>query len=304
LKEHYEKVNAELFDPRITTEDYEPWEDAVKARAPSFDDNEAIPDANAKSEPQIQPPPAGESRVEESSSLVPEVGTTTNKSETAEHPAVDEAISSDACLNPSDGAIPSDKAKAAKHAASGKGSSSSSSHGPAIDSQDTAHLDHWMEGCRGDGIIYRDDSGKRVNIDRAGRPYPVGPDGWRVGKASGRPQGVDPEVWNSLRGILKKEGKTYEQYLAESAASQAMPTVDAAVQTQSKREHDTYDVVEVFSGEARITAACKEAGMTTGPPIDIKTGFDLLSVQGQNDARSLTHAGLPTIVFMAPVCTS
>ena len=40
--------------------------------------------------------------------------------------------------------------------------------------------------------------------------------------------------------------------------------------------HDTFEVIEVFSGEARITVACKEAGMTTGPPIDIKTGFDLL----------------------------
>jgi hypothetical protein len=38
LKAHYEKVNAELFDPRITHEDYEPHEEAQKARAPSFED--------------------------------------------------------------------------------------------------------------------------------------------------------------------------------------------------------------------------------------------------------------------------
>ena len=44
LKEHYEKINAELFDPRITTEDYEPSEEAQKARAPSFDDNAEIPE--------------------------------------------------------------------------------------------------------------------------------------------------------------------------------------------------------------------------------------------------------------------
>ena len=39
LKEHYEKVNADIFDPRITTEDYEPQEDALRARAPSFDED-------------------------------------------------------------------------------------------------------------------------------------------------------------------------------------------------------------------------------------------------------------------------
>ena len=103
---------------------------------------------------------------------------------------------------------------------------------------------------------------------------------------------------------MKKEGKTYEQFLAESTASEPAPPVIAVGQVKNKRMHDTLEVIEVFSGEARITAACKEAGMTTGTPIDIKTGFDMLTVQGQNDARSLIHAGLPIVVFMAPVCTS
>jgi hypothetical protein len=61
--------------------------------------------------------------------------------------------------------------------------------------------------------MYRDDNNRRVKIVTAGKPYPVGADGWRTGKASGRPAGVDPEVWSALRPILKKEGKTYEQFL-------------------------------------------------------------------------------------------
>jgi hypothetical protein len=40
LKEHYEKVNADIFDPRITNDEFEPHEEARKARAPSFLDPE------------------------------------------------------------------------------------------------------------------------------------------------------------------------------------------------------------------------------------------------------------------------
>jgi hypothetical protein len=95
--------------------------------------------------------------------------------------------------------------------------------------------------------------------------------------------------------------------MAEPAqkASGPLPAIVAVSQgAEVKRVNKTFEVIEVFSGEARITAACNEAGMTTGPPIDIKTGFDLLTAQGQNDARDLIHAGVPIVVFMAPVCIS
>ena len=36
LKKDYERINGELFDPRITDDDYEPQEEAMKARAPIF----------------------------------------------------------------------------------------------------------------------------------------------------------------------------------------------------------------------------------------------------------------------------
>ena len=45
-------------------------------------------------------------------------------------------------------------------------------------------------------------------------------------------------------------------------------------------------------------------GLTTGPLIDIKNGYDLLTKQGQDDTWDITHAGSPTIVLVAPGCTS
>ena len=63
-------------------------------------------------------------------------------------------------------------------------------------------------------------------------------------------------------------------------------------------------MIEIFAGSARITSACAEVGLTTGPPIDIKNGYDLLTKQGQDDTWGVIRAGSPTVVFMAPVCTS
>ena len=41
-------------------------------------------------------------------------------------------------------------------------------------------LPHVSVGLPGDGITYVNDDGKEVKIDQAGRPYPVGKDGFRL----------------------------------------------------------------------------------------------------------------------------
>ena len=69
--------------------------------------------------------------------------------------------------------------------------------------------------------MYQDDKGNRIKLDTAGRPYRVGADGWRVGRASERPAGVEPAVWAQLRPILQKENKTYEQFVEEAVAKAA-----------------------------------------------------------------------------------
>jgi hypothetical protein len=78
-------------------------------------------------------------------------------------------------------------------------------------------LSGYRTGIPSDGIVYCNDLGQRVKLDKNGRPYPVDIDGIRkgVGRGSSRPEGVPPEIWNYLRPILAKRGQTYAEYMAE-----------------------------------------------------------------------------------------
>ncbi len=63
------------------------------------------------------------------------------------------------------------------------------------------------------------------------------------------------------------------------------------------------DFLELFSGSARLSAACASTGLKVGPPIDLKTGFNLNSRKGQALAMQLILELEPETVFMAPVCS-
>ena len=61
--------------------------------------------------------------------------------------------------------------------------------------------------------------------------------------------------------------------------------------------------LELFAGSARLSAACSNEGLQVGSPIDLRTGFDLNTKQGQRKAWQIIMEQQPDIVFMAPVCT-
>ena len=44
------------------------------------------------------------------------------------------------------------------------------------------------------------------------------------------------------------------------------------------------DFQEMCSGSARSSSACADEGLKTGPPIDLRTGFDLNVQEGQKKA--------------------
>ena len=44
--------------------------------------------------------------------------------------------------------------------------------------------------------------------------------------------------------------------------------------------------------------------MSVGPPIDVKTGYDLMTKQGQEDTWQIMRDGNPLITFLAPPCTA
>jgi hypothetical protein len=148
-----------------------------------------------------------------------------------------------------------------------------------------------------------------VKIAANGRPYPVGDDGFRKFPSTTRPSGVDPEAWNAIKPILQREGITYDEFIRQGAP--ALPT-DLVAATESPRQFrqddvctdGKIDVLEIFAGSARVTAACADKGLVVGQPIDISAGFDLLTPQGQAKAWHILHTQRPAFIFMAPVCTS
>ena len=75
-------------------------------------------------------------------------------------------------------------------------------------------LPHVSVGLPGDGITYVNDDGKEVKIDKAGRPYPVGKDGFRLMKTS-RPPEFTPEEWKMMSKYYTKEEKAEVRAVAK-----------------------------------------------------------------------------------------
>ena len=50
------------------------------------------------------------------------------------------------------------------------------------DHKQSSKLRHFVHGEAGDGIIYVNDAGQKVKLDKRGHPYPVHDDGYRRGK--------------------------------------------------------------------------------------------------------------------------
>ena len=69
----------------------------------------------------------------------------------------------------------------------------------------TKKLPHVSDGLPGNGVTHNDD-GKEVKIDKAGRPYPVGKDGFRLMKTT-RPPEYTPAEWAMMRKYCTEEEK-------------------------------------------------------------------------------------------------
>ena len=69
-------------------------------------------------------------------------------------------------------------------------------------------------------------------------------------------------------------------------------------------EQGPVDFLEIFSGSCHATQACAEQGMRVGPPIDILTGFDLLTKAGQQQAWDVIRKTSPSVILLAPPCTA
>ena len=62
------------------------------------------------------------------------------------------------------------------------------------------------------------------------------------------------------------------------------------------------DFLELFSGSAKLSQIAAMQGLRVGAPIDLRTGYDLLTAEGRRKAMEVIERQQPKIIHMAPVC--
>lgn len=62
------------------------------------------------------------------------------------------------------------------------------------------------------------------------------------------------------------------------------------------------DFLELFSGSARLSQVAAMNGLRVGQPIDLRTGYDILTSEGRAKCMKIIEEQRPEVVFMAPVC--
>ena len=86
--------------------------------------------------------------------------------------------------------------------------------------------------------------------------------------------------------------------IAASAARSSASAEPSAPVLWLMEDKGPLDVLEVFSGSANLSAACAVAGLRVGPPIDIKTGYDLLTLAGQAAVWDLVVKRSPRVISL------
>lgn len=62
------------------------------------------------------------------------------------------------------------------------------------------------------------------------------------------------------------------------------------------------DFLELFAGSARLSRTAALSGLKIGTPVDLRTGFDILTSSGRQKAMNIVITQKPKIVVMAPYC--
>ena len=92
---------------------------------------------------------------------------------------------------------------------------------------------HFSDGVAADGIVYLNNAGQEIKLDRVRPPYSVGSNGCRKVQGKSRPTDVPRERWRVLLTTHKREDKTCEEYLTsknckhESQRFEDLPAVPA-----------------------------------------------------------------------------
>ena len=58
-------------------------------------------------------------------------------------------------------------------------------------------------------------------------------------------------------------------------------------------------VLEIFAGSARFSQCCALSGLKVGTPVDIRTGFDVMTSKGRHMVMEIIKGQAPDVILMA-----
>ena len=61
-------------------------------------------------------------------------------------------------------------------------------------------------------------------------------------------------------------------------------------------------VLKIFAGSARFSQCCALSGLKVGTPVDICSGFDVMTSKGRHMVMEIIKEQAPDLILMAPVC--
>ena len=61
-------------------------------------------------------------------------------------------------------------------------------------------------------------------------------------------------------------------------------------------------ILEIFAESARFSQCCALSGLKVGTPVDIRSGFDVMTCKGRHMVMETIKEQTPDLILMAPVC--
>eukprot|EP00435_Cladocopium_sp_Y103_P031652 s4552_g8.t1 len=100
-------------------------------------------------------------------------------------------------------------------------------------------IEHYLEGKKGDNIVYLNNDGEKVKIDKMGRLYRVDEKGYKIVRDSPRPAKYSPTEWQKVPREMRKETIRVQEMEADAARERSKvdrKIKDAEKTSKSKEE--------------------------------------------------------------------
>ena len=113
--------------------------------------------------------------------------------------------------------------------------------------------------------------------------------------------GPKPRSSVPLRIAGKTTPKPAEPHPAEDMFVEDLTSVPEQAYWNCVRKGKIH-VLEIFAGSARFSQCCALSGLKVGTPVDIRTGFDVMTSKGRRMVMEIIREQAPDVILVAPVC--